>query len=134
MKNVETILIADNDKSHRLMLEVILNSWGYQTLMSATGPCVLRMIHDIPVDLVMMDISGMERSEMGILSRIKGRTPQTPVILMTAYSPADMIRELKQNGAADVLIKPIKVEELETVFWRACADKCRLPAYLDNTV
>ena len=128
MKELRNILIVENDRSHRFMLKVVLSSWGYATFATASGTDVSETLRDSRIDMVVMDINPTRRSDLEILTRIKNIGSQIPVILMTAYSPANMIEELKKNGVSDVLTKPLKLEELEATLKKACVDRCRLPS------
>jgi len=129
MKKLRNILIVEDDKPHRFMLKVILNSWGYTTVATNSGTDLLETLRGDRIDMVVMDINpSRRRSDMEILTRIKNLSSKMPVILMTAYSPADMISELKKIGTAGVLTKPLKLEELEATFKKACQNRCRLPS------
>ena len=110
------------------MLKVVLNSWGYATFATASGTDISETLRESHIDMVVMDINLTRRSVIEILTRIKNLSSQMPVILMTAYSPAYMIAELKKIGVADVLTKPLKVEKLEATFKKACQNICRLPS------
>lgn len=118
----------EDDKTHRFMLKVVLNSWGYATFTTASGTDISGILRDDRIDMVVMDINPKQRSDMEILNRIKNLGSQMPVILMTAYSPADMIEELRRIGVSDVLIKPLRLEELEATFKKVCHKICHLPS------
>jgi DNA-binding NtrC family response regulator len=128
MKKLQNILIVEDDKPHCFMLKVILKSWGYATFVAASGTDISETLRERCIDMVVMDINLTRRSDMEILTRVKNLSSQMPIILMTAYSPADMIAELKRSGAAEVLTKPLKLEELEATFKKACHNRCRLPS------
>jgi len=128
MKAIHNILIMEDDKPHHQMLNVILNSWGYATYNAVSRIEMLDAVSEGSVDLLVIDINTIQRHASDVLNQIKHIAPQIPVILMTTYSPGDMILELKKKGAADVLIKPLKLEELEATFKKAFQNRCRLPS------
>jgi DNA-binding NtrC family response regulator len=119
MKNTPTILIVEDDAPHRFMLDVILGSWGYFTLKARNGPDTLSLIQDRDVDLVLLDINLEHQSGVELLATLRTFDPCLPVILMTAYCPPEIAREAGDLGAGDILMKPIRLDELEKVVHRA---------------
>ena len=122
MKDFRNIFIFDDDKTHRMMLNVVFNSWGYTAFAAGSEVDVLKTILDRRVDLIIMDIDAVRQSDMEDLMRIMAAEPLKPVIFMTSYSPKNQIAELKKTGALEVLVKPIKLEDLETIF-RTASEK-----------
>jgi two-component system response regulator HydG len=123
MKNSQTILIAEDDESHRLMLSVILASWGYSTYEAKNGPYALALVHRRNVDLVLMDIKNAQVSGIEVLRKLRSFEPCLPVILMTAYCPPELIAEAMSMGASDILVKPIRLDQLEEVIHRALVQR-----------
>ncbi len=66
------------------------------------------VIAAVLTDLMMPKIDGMD-----ILSAVKRQTPNTDVIIMTAYATVDNAVAALQKGAVDYLQKPINLEELD---------------------
>ena len=119
MKNAATILIVEDDAPHRFMLDVILGSWGYFTLKARNGLEALALIQLRDVDLVLLDINLAHQSGVELLATLRTFDPCLPVILMTAYCPPEIVREAGDLGAGDILMKPIRLDELEKVVHRA---------------
>lgn len=115
MKNARTILIVEDDEPHRFMLDVILGSWGYFTQKARNGRGALALIQHKDVDLVLMDINMAQESGIEVLRMLRSFDPYLPVILMTAYCPPETAREASEMGAGDILVKPIRLDELEEV-------------------
>ena len=124
MKNNKTILIVEDDTPHRTMLGVILSSWGYSTFEARNGPAALKLSQQKNVDLVLMDIHLAQESGIEVLAEIKTFKPCMPVVLMTAYCPAEIIVEAKKVGATDILIKPLDLDELEEVISMIFEQEC----------
>ena len=115
MENARTILIVEDDRPHRFMLDVILNSWGYFTQNARNGRRALALIQQTDVDLVLMDINLAQESCIEVLKALRSFEPHLPVILMTAYCPLETAREAGDLGAGEILVKPIRLDELEKV-------------------
>lgn len=119
MKNTPAILIVEDDDHHRFMLDAILGSWGYVTYKAPRGADGLAIIRQTNVDLVLMDINLAQESGIEVLRTLRTLDPYLPVILMTAYCPPETVKEASDLGAGDILIKPIRLDQLEEVIHRA---------------
>lgn len=124
MENAPSILIVDDDRTHCLMLDIILSSCGYSTHEALCGLDALQLIHQKKVDLVLMDIYMPGLSGIDVLVEIKSFNPCIPVILMTAYCSAKTILEAKNKGAVGVLDKPLHLDELKEVIARVLKERC----------
>lgn len=124
MENAQSILIVDDDRTHCLMLGIILRNFGYDTHEARNGLDALQLIHQEKVDLVLMDIYMPGLSGIEVLAEIKSFKPCMPVILMTAYCSEKTILEAKNRCAVDVLSKPLHLEELKEVIARVFREGC----------
>jgi len=123
------VLIVDDERANRQLLEVMLGPEGFTLLSAASGEEALAMVASQPPDLILLDIMmpGMDGYE--VVSRLKADpgTRNVPVIMVSALDdrPARMIG--LQAGAEDFLTKPVDRAEL-------CArvrNLLRLKAYAD---
>ena len=71
-----------------------------------------RYIRDNPVEVVLTDLSMPELDGLEILKIAKSGTPDTDVIVMTAYAKVDTAVEAMRQGAYDYIVKPFTTEEL----------------------
>jgi two-component system response regulator HydG len=101
-----TILVVDDDFSHRTMLETLLTRWGYEVSEADDGQSAIDMVHEKPFDLILMDIRMVKVSGLTALSAIKEINPSIPVIIMTAYSSIDTAINAIKKGAYDTLPNP----------------------------
>lgn len=118
MEKKRTILIVDDDAPHRFMLNVILGSWGYLTHKARNGPGAMTLIRRGCVDLVLMDIHLERESGIDVLRTLRSLDPHLPVILMTAYCPPEMARKADDLEAKGILMKPIRLDDLEAMIHR----------------
>lgn len=122
---METILIIDDEKSLVDLLTVVFKKEGYRvkTSLSVTG--ALDLLEKEAFDLIITDIKMPQRSGMDILKAVKERSPEVPVIMITAYGSIQQAVEALKAGALDYVVKPFDVEELKIIAARGL-EKSRL--------
>ncbi|SHE34602.1 response regulator transcription factor [Clostridium fallax] len=107
----ENILIVDDEKEIRDLIEIYLKNEGYKTLKACDGVEALKLLEDNNVDLIILDI--MMPNLNGIDACMKIREEKnTPIIMLSAKSE-DMDKILGlTTGADDYLTKPFNPLEL----------------------
>jgi len=117
--NKKTILIIDDDKNIRLLLEKFLTSANYETVEASSGEEGIDLAGKIKPDMVITDIVMPGKSGVEVIDRIKKICPDAKVMAISggqAENKPDMLRMAKIMGASKTLYKPIVKEELiETV-------------------
>ena len=113
-----TILIAEDEEKMRRVLEVNLQD-RYRVLLAKDGAEALRLFRDNEVNLLLTDMKMPEKDGLTLLHEVKRLRPEIPVILITAYGTIESAVNAMKGGAADYLLKPIKMEEVELVIDRA---------------
>jgi DNA-binding NtrC family response regulator len=106
------ILIVDDEKNQREMLEGFLTKQGYGAIAAEDGQKALEKFKSGPIDLVLTDyrMPGMEGIQL--LKEIKRLNPEAVVVLMTAYGTVGTAVATMKEGAYDYLTKPIDLDEL----------------------
>ena len=113
------ILIIDDKENIRRLLATDLMSKGYQVDTAEDGLSGLECFKEVIYDLVITDVKMPVMSGLEVLEGVKEISPDTAVIVMTAFADMDdAILALKQ-GAADYLRKPFKLEEIRTAVEKA---------------
>jgi sigma-B regulation protein RsbU (phosphoserine phosphatase) len=110
------ILIADDDRVTRRMLEVLLTEWGYQTLIACDGLAAWQILQgDDGPKLAILDwlMPGMEGLEVCRKVRQMPTRQPTYIILLTVKGNRQDIITGLQNGADDYVTKPFDPEELQ---------------------
>jgi Response regulator containing CheY-like receiver, AAA-type ATPase, and DNA-binding domains len=121
--NNKKIWIVDDDKSIRWVLEKALQSNDIDIQTFSQPDAVLKRINDEEPDVVITDIRMPGMDGISLLDRIKKQSPNTPVIIMTAYSDLDRAVSAFQSGAFEYLSKPFDVDEVISLVKRAVAYK-----------
>ena len=109
-----TLLVVDDDAEVRSAISDFFRARGYTVVLTANGKAGLEAIERNPaisvilVDLVMPEMGGLET-----LKELKIRNKQAGVIMMSGFADREIVRQALKLGAFDVLMKPLKLSELE---------------------
>ena len=110
----ETILIVDDDPVQRLLLEAMVQRFGYQALTADGGDAALRMLDGTQaVDAVVLDLVMPDLDGLGVLERMRERGIDIPVIVQTAHGGIDNVVSVMRAGATDFVVKPASPERLQ---------------------
>jgi DNA-binding NtrC family response regulator len=123
MMNKNQILIIEDDRRLREVLQKILNRKGFNVDLAENGSEGLKKIKQDSFDVALTDLKMPGMDGMEVLQAIKKLSPQTYVIIMTAYGTIDSAVEAIRNGAFDYITKPFKTEEILIVLEKALEDR-----------
>jgi len=113
------ILIIDDDTSLRRVLEYNLQEAGYAVATAPSGEEGLRLFDQIAPDLVISDMKMPGMDGMQVLKAIKERSPETLMIMVTAFGTVDIAVEAMKSGAYDYITKPFNRDELRLIVAKA---------------
>ncbi len=108
-----TILVADDERSMREMLTIVLQRDGYRVLLADRGRAALDLLSQEPVDLLISDIRMPDMSGVDVLRKAKEVDPDLIGIMITAFASTESAVEALRLGAHDYLTKPFAVDELK---------------------
>ena len=115
----KNILVVDDEKSQREILEMILSSEGYEVTAAASGEAALRIVRERRFDLVLTDLKMTGIDGIELLKRLLTFDSSIIVILLTAHGSIDSAKEALRHGAFDYLEKPYDREQLLETITRA---------------
>ncbi len=113
------ILLIDDDVSLRRVLEFNLQEEGYEVLTAADGGEGLELFHAHSPELVITDLKMPVMSGFELLTAIKQRSPDTLVLVITAFGAVETAVEAMKLGAYDYITKPFNRDELRLVVRKA---------------
>lgn len=110
---MKQILIADDDLSMRQALAESLESCGFEVETAENGADALQKFQKGKFEVVVTDMRMPKMTGMDVLRGIKKISPLTPVILITAYGTVKTAVEAMKEGAAEFIMKPFSLDDLE---------------------
>ncbi len=112
--NLETVIIVDDDRNFRLLVQRWVELEGYKVESFANGEsCLANLTRLLPV-CVCLDLTLPNSHGLEILKKLKAHQKYLPVIILTADSAAEQVVKAMQLGAYDYLVKPIERSKLTT--------------------
>ena len=113
-KNMIKIMIVEDERDLREMLEIILNKEGYQTDTAVNGLELLKKIDVFQPDLITLDVMmpGLTTSE--ILEKLKDKKTKPKIIILTVtrYSEEDKQKIYKMGNVVEYITKPFELDDL----------------------
>lgn len=109
------VLVADDEKNSRRMLEILLTKFGCQVSVAADGLEALAMVRNASIDLLITDLQMPNMDGLALLSALRQEDNQIPVIVLTAYGTVETAVSAMKLGAFDFIMRPLDMEQVEMV-------------------
>ena len=105
------ILVVEDDTAIRGLIHMYLEKSGFEPFAANSAEKALDILEDQEIGIVLTDIQlpGLNGLE---LTKIIRRNYHSDVIIMTGYSLDYTIEEAMARGASDLIIKPVRLEDL----------------------
>lgn len=110
--DAKRILVVDDQESMRDMLADLLDMMGHETCKASGGNEALERLAQDDIDLVIVDLNMPQMDGMELTKRIKARTPQLPVLVITGYATFHTERQILAGGADGCLPKPCTIHRV----------------------
>ncbi|WP_010630053.1 response regulator [Halomonas sp. KM-1] len=133
---VRVLIVEDDPMVMRLNLDY-LNRLPEVTLAAQCFdvPTAIEVLEQQPVELILLDVYLRERNGLEIVRRLQRQGRDVDVILITAASELETVREARQLGVRDFLIKPFEFERFRDAIQTCVAHRRsleRLPAQVQQ--
>jgi DNA-binding NtrC family response regulator len=115
----EEILVVDDEPQMLIAVFETLKRKGYRITTAGSGMEAICRLKERCFSLVLTDMRMPEVTGLDLLKKVKTLSPQTPVVLLTAYGTIQNAVDAMRHGAFDYLLKPFSSESLEAVVRRA---------------
>jgi DNA-binding response OmpR family regulator len=109
------VLIVDDDRDVLESMDAAFQAEGAATMLATDGNEAVRICHEDPPDLVVLDMMLPRRSGFLALEKIKGREDSPIVIMVTANEGRRHQAYAESLGVDKYLLKPVPLERLVSV-------------------
>jgi two-component system, NtrC family, nitrogen regulation response regulator GlnG len=127
MMTHSTILVADDDRAIRTVLNQALGRLGHDVRTTGNASTLWRWVADGEGDLVITDVVMPDENGLDLIPRIKKLRPELRIIVMSAQNTLMTAVKAAERGAFEYLPKPFDLRELVSVVERALTTSSSLP-------
>ena len=117
------ILVVDDLRSIRLTLGGILEDEGHSVATVENGYQAIEAAKKTHFDAIFMDIKMPGINGVQTFREIKRVAPKTAVIMMTAYSVEELVKEALEEGAYAVVYKPFDIDRIIAIIEELLSDR-----------
>src|SRR5215469_8011128 len=125
-----TILVADDDRAIRMVLNQALIRLGHDVRMTGNAATLWRWVADGEGDLIITDVIMPDENGLDLIPRIKKIRPELRIIVMSAQNTLLTAVKATERGAFEYLPKPFDLRELVSVVERALTAPPEVPSSL----
>jgi DNA-binding NtrC family response regulator len=118
MGNAPRITVIDDEPLMRITVQDALTAEGYKVTAAETGEKGLTLLREKQADILITDLKLPDVDGIQILKEVKTVSPETQVIMITAYGSIDSAVTAMKEGASDYLTKPFAMDELLLIIKR----------------
>lgn len=118
-KSKGRILVVDDEKSMREILEIFLKSEGYGVSVAENGEKAIKAVKEDIFDLIITDMNMPKVGGLELLRNVKQTAPDTVVVIITAFGTTESAVEAMKLGAYDYIQKPFQMDDIRLVIKNA---------------
>ncbi len=117
------VLVVDDERSMRDLLNITLRQAGYDVTLAEGGEGAVDAMKSDVFDLVITDLRMRKLDGLGVLRAAKELSPDTVVVVVTAFASTETAVEAMKLGAYDYITKPFKLDEMRLTIEKALERK-----------
>jgi two-component system, NtrC family, response regulator PilR len=117
------ILIVEDEKSMREVLKMLLEGEVYEVTTASDGLEGLSYVEKDIFDLVITDMKMPRVDGFEVLKKVKELSPDTVVLMITAFGTTEKAVEARKLGAYDFISKPFDIDEIRLIVKKAIEKK-----------
>lgn len=130
MSHTPLILLVDDDCEFNKAMKKMLEREGYRVTVARNGLEALQVLSRGAADLVVSEVRMPELDGTGLMTEIRSKAIDVPVIFLTAYGEVESYLEVMNKGAFEYLNKPIRSPEILNVIGKALKRRRDMPTIL----
>ncbi len=115
MNNNRNILIVDDSDELAHVIADFLSIYGYHVFTACDGYDALELMGSKGMDIVVSDIHMPRMDGFTLMTEIKNRYPDVPIILITGFGVSEAEKMAFENGADAFVAKPFHLKDLKRV-------------------
>ncbi len=119
------VLVVDDEEAIRRLLTRWLTGWGYEAKEAANADDALEIMAAEPAEIILCDVMMPVHDGIWLTEQVRGRWPQTAVIMASSAQDMETVMRMRKQGAVDYVTKPFGREMLRQALQRAIT---RLPS------
>lgn len=117
------ILVAEDERGMRDLLAIVLKKEGHDVTLCEDGKIAIEAMKKEIFDLIITDLKMPGVDGLSVLKTAKELSPETIVIMITAFGTTETAIDAMKAGAYDYITKPFKVDELKLIIRNALEKK-----------
>jgi DNA-binding NtrC family response regulator len=117
------VLVVEDELLIRWSIAETLAHAGHVVIEAEDGAAALRALRNSaePVDAVVLDYRLPDSNDLTLLATLRRLSPDSAVILMTAFGTPEVAKGALDLGAYQVVHKPFDMHDLEPLLLEACS-------------
>ena len=113
-----SVIIIDDEEAQVQSIKSFLTKRSYTVFTANEGEEALKIAQENTIDIVLTDFQMPGWDGLTVLREMKNLNPEIDVVVLTAFGTIESAVQIMKAGAFDYLIKPIDLDELETILNR----------------
>ncbi len=119
----KTILIVDDQKGVRRLLEELFKKEGWNVHIAADGLEAIDRVQEVDPDIVLMDMKMPNMNGLESSSQILQLCPDMKIVMMTAYGEMDVVKKALEAGVLRCITKPFDILRLRDLVVELVMDR-----------
>jgi DNA-binding NtrC family response regulator len=107
-----SILVAEDETTLRKNICEALEEEGYHVQQAPGGNDALKLVEGADFDVVLTDLRMPGIDGLSVLKHVREVSPQTLVVIMTAFASVDTALEALRLGVQDYILKPVALDDV----------------------
>lgn len=113
------VLVVDDEEAIRRLLTRWLSGWGYEAKEAANADEAIEIMAKEPAEIMLCDVMMPVHDGIWLAEQVRGRWPQTAVIMASSAQDMETVMRMRKQGAVDYVTKPFGREMLRQALQRA---------------